>query len=631
MCGICGFISHEEKIEEKILKKMNDTISYRGPNDEGYYLTELNNIQYGLAHKRLSILDISNLGHQPMFSKNREIAVVFNGEIYNFLEIKKDLLKKGYKFLSTSDTEVIVKGYEEYGIDIVNKLNGMFAIAILDKKNEELYLIRDHLGVKPLYFYIQNKDLVFASELKPIMAYPFFKKEIDLDSLNTYLYYGYISGEKSIFKNIYKLLPGHYLKYKKGKIEINKYWSVKDAFLNKKVKNYSEEKWKEIIKSRLEKSIKERMVSDVPIGAFLSGGIDSSLIVSIMQSLSDKPIKTFTIGFNNLEYNEAEYAKKIADYLGTEHTEYYLDVEEAKNYINDIPLYYDEPFSDSSQLATMLVSKIAKEKVTVSLSGDGGDELFCGYSSYDHYLKLTKYLKIFKIIDKIPLSKYIIKNLNNKYSHIFYFTNFNNIINAGYLAYLNKNSIIKKIKNKKIEKSYLELNSITENIQEKAMLRDIINYLPNDILVKVDRASMAFSLESRAPFVDDYKFLELSFDIPHNLKYKNGEKKYILKQVLYDYIPKELVDRPKQGFGVPVINWLKKDLKYLLDKYLSEKYLREQNIFNEKDVKNILELFFKNINKEYNGVYVNNLVWNLLVFQLWYDRYMLIEKKDKKE
>ncbi len=621
MCGICGFISREN-ISEKNLKEMNETISYRGPNSEGYYLENINNINIGFAHKRLSIMDLSPFGNQPMFSFDKDVVVVFNGEIYNFLELKEELLKKGYRFLSTSDTEVIVKGYEEYGIDIVNKLNGMFAIAILDKKREELYLIRDHLGVKPLYFHFQDENLIFGSELKPIMKYPFFKKKINLNSLNEYLFHGYIAGEKSIFENTYKLLPGHYLKYKKGKIEIKEYWSIKKVFLNKNLENHSENDWKEIIKKHLRKSIKERMVSDVPIGAFLSGGIDSSLVVSIMQSLSDKPIKTFTIGFEEDSYNEAHYAKKIAEYLGTDHTEYYLKSEEIKKYIEDIPLYYDEPFADSSQLPTMMVSKLAKQKVTVSLSGDGGDELFCGYSSYDRYLRLAKYKNFFNLIQILPFKNKIIKNINTKYAHIFYFNDMDNIINAGYLNFLKKESIIKETFNKVPQERYLLLNKLSNNIQEKAMLRDMITYLPDDILTKVDRASMAYSLESRAPFVDDYKFLELSLKIPHNLKYKNNEKKYILKQILYDYIPKELIERPKKGFAIPIEKMLRTDLKFLLDKYLDKNFLKQQNIFKEKEVKKYLNLFLLGKNIELNGIYVNKLIWNLLVFQMWYKKYM---------
>lgn len=622
MCGICGYNSNKS-LGKRVLKKMNDKMIHRGPDAEGYYINNIDDREIGLAHRRLSILDLSPLGNQPMISKDNNIVIVFNGEIYNFIELKEELQKKGYIFNSTSDTEVIINGYIEYGISIIEKLNGMFAIAIYDKKDNAMYLIRDHIGVKPLYYYINENNLVFASELKSIMEFPFFKKDIDLDSLHTYLYYGYITGQKSIFKNVFKLLPGHYLKYKDGIVELKEYWSLEKKYLNRKEKDKSLDEWKKIIREYLEKSIKERMISDVPLGAFLSGGIDSSLVVSIMQSLSKNPIKTFTIGFENKAYNEANYAKEIAEYLGTDHTEYYLKEEEVKGIVEDIPLYYDEPFADSSQIPTMMVSRLAREQVTVSLSGDGGDELFCGYSSYEHYLELSKYIKIFNIFQLIPFKDKIIKKISSKYTHLFNFNNKNKIINAGYLNYIKKESLIKKYNKNNIEERYLKLNYLSKNIQEKAMLRDLITYLPDDILTKVDRASMSCSLESRAPFIDDYKFIELSFDVPHILKYKNNEKKYILKELLYDYIPKKLIDRPKKGFSIPIEDMLRTDLKYLLENYLGEEFIKKQNIFDEKKIKKCLEFFYKKKNIEYQGIYINKLIWHLLIFQMWYKKYIM--------
>lgn len=627
MCGICGYSSNKS-LGKQLLKKMNDTITYRGPNDEGYYIDNVEGREIGLAHRRLSILDLSALGKQPMISDDKNIVVVFNGEIYNFLEIKEELIRKGYIFNSTTDTEVIVNGYKEYGIDVIKKFNGMFAIAILDLRDKSLYLIRDHIGIKPLYYYYDKDNFIFGSELKPLMAYPEFKKEIDMNSLDTYLYHGYITGEKSIFKNTFKLLPGHYLKLKNNKIDIKEYWSIEENFKNREIKNFSEIEWKKKIKKHLEKSIKDRMISDVPIGAFLSGGIDSSLVVSVMQSLSKEPIKTFTIGFKDAEYNEAQYAKKIAEYLGTDHTEYYLESKEVEKYIETIPLYYDEPFADSSQLPTMLVSKLAKEKVTVTLSGDGGDELFCGYSNYEKYIKLKKYQRVSQLLNQPP--KIFFKNLNSKLSYLLYLDEEDKIINYGYLNYINQKSILKNLNKNFKESRYSKLNNLTNNIQEKAMLRDMITYLPDDILTKVDRASMAFALESRAPFIDDHKFIELSFNINHSLKYKNGIKKYILKELLYEYLPKELIDRPKQGFSIPIHKWLRTELKYLIDKYLSDEYILDQNIFNVTDIKKIKKIFINKKNQIYKGLSVESTIWNILVFQIWYDKYIkgvnLLEK-----
>ncbi|MEH1738793.1 asparagine synthase (glutamine-hydrolyzing) [Fusobacterium varium] len=624
MCGICGFIS-EKEITTENLKNMNNTINYRGPDSEGIYFEETDGKKIGLAHKRLAIMDLSPLGHQPMFSEDKNIIVIFNGEIYNFQEIKEDLEKKGYKFRSTSDTEVIVKGYEEYGIEIIEKLNGMFAIALYDKKDKELFLIRDRIGIKPLYFHIDEKDIIFASELKPILEYPYFKREIDKDSLSDFLHHSYISGEKSIFKNTFKLLPGSYLRYKNEKITIENYWSIKKEFLNKKIdEKLTEEQWKSKIKDFLEKSIKDRMISDVPLGAFLSGGIDSSLIVSIMQKISSKPIKTFTIGFEEKEYNEAENAKKIANYLKTDHTEYYMKIEELKKYIDKLAVYYDEPFADSSQLPTMLVSEIAKQKVTVALSGDGGDELFCGYSRYESLFKMQKLKNISKIINLIPFRDEIIKNIGNRYLRGFYFKNDSEIVNSEYLFYSHNKSIIKDY-NHKINERYFENIEISKNIQEKSMLKDMITYLPDDIMTKVDRASMAFSLETRAPFLDDHKFIELSFKIPHRYKYKNNEKKYILKEVLKEYIPENLIENKKKGFAVPIFKWLREDLKYLIDNYLSKEEIEKQQIFNSSDIEIIKRIFLEKTDGEikvYKGLDIDKTMWNLIMFQMWYQKYM---------
>lgn len=624
MCGICGFIS-EKEITTENLKNMNNTINYRGPDSEGIYFEETDGKKIGLAHKRLAIMDLSPLGHQPMFSEDKNIIVIFNGEIYNFQEIKEDLEKKGYKFRSTSDTEVIVKGYEEYGIEIIEKLNGMFVIALYDKKDKELFLIRDRIGIKPLYFHIDEKDIIFASELKPILEYPYFKREIDKDSLSDFLHHSYISGEKSIFKNTFKLLPGSYLRYKNEKITIENYWSIKKEFLNKKIdEKLTEEQWKSKIKDFLEKSIKDRMISDVPLGAFLSGGIDSSLIVSIMQKISSKPIKTFTIGFEEKEYNEAENAKKIANYLKTDHTEYYMKIEELKKYIDKLAVYYDEPFADSSQLPTMLVSEIAKQKVTVALSGDGGDELFCGYSRYESLFKMQKLKNISKIINLIPFRDEIIKNIGNRYLRGFYFKNDSEIVNSEYLFYSHNKSIIKDY-NHKINERYFENIEISKNIQEKSMLKDMITYLPDDIMTKVDRASMAFSLETRAPFLDDHKFIELSFKIPHRYKYKNNEKKYILKEVLKEYIPENLIENKKKGFAVPIFKWLREDLKYLIDNYLSKEEIEKQQIFNSSDIEIIKRIFLEKTDGEikvYKGLDIDKTMWNLIMFQMWYQKYM---------
>lgn len=635
MCGITGFINKMDVGLEK-LKKMNDTINYRGPDSDGYFVEDYNKeYQIGMAHKRLAIMDLSPLGHQPMFSEDENIVVVFNGEIYNFYKTKKELESKGYVFKSHSDTEVIVKAYQEWGIKCVEKFNGMFAISIYDKVTKDFYLIRDRTGVKPVYYYLTDNGLLFGSELKPMMEHPDFKKELDLDALSLYLYHGYITAPKSIFKNTFKLEPGKILKFNNGKIEISTYWSVEDQFKNRKIEKKTEEEWIKDLDDLLTDSIKDRMMSDVPLGAFLSGGIDSSLVVSIMQKISDKPVKTFTIGFEEPKYDEANYAKQVAKYLGTNHYELYLPIKKAEELIPKIPLFYDEPFADSSQLPTMLVSQLAREYVTVSLSGDGGDELFCGYGRYETILNLEKFIRCSKITNKIPLLKNIVTSVttNSKYRQFFEITNENNVINSGYKNYLNSYKLLKNYKNKFNEK-YEKIMNNTENLQEKNMLVDMITYLPDDIFTKVDRASMSVSLESRAPLVDDHRILEFSFSMPHDFKYKDGSKKYILKELLYRYLPKEMMDRPKKGFGIPIYDWLKTDLKNLVEANLDRKRIEKQGIFEWKEIESLLDNFFnyeteeKSANKLskkfklYKDGYIDRTIWNLLVFQMWYEKYM---------
>lgn len=636
MCGICGFI-YKDRVDGSRLKEMNDTINYRGPNSEGYFLDNYNKeYQIGMAHKRLAILDLSLLGHQPMYSDNKDIVVIFNGEIYNFYKIKSELKKIGYQFKSNSDTEVIVKSYQEWGIDCVKRFNGMFAISIYDRKTNDFYLIRDRMGVKPLYYHVNNKGIIFASELKPIIKHPDFKKEINLDALSLYLYHGYITAPYSIFKNTYKLEPGKILKFNDGKIESSIYWSVENSFNNRKIEMKSEEEWRTELDDLLTDSIKDRMISDVPLGAFLSGGIDSSLVVSIMQKISNDPVKTFTIGFDEPKYNEAAHAKKVAAHLGTEHHELYLPIKKAEELIPDIPVFYDEPFADSSQLPTMLVSQLARDHVTVALSGDGGDELFCGYGRYDTIIRLEKFIKYSKVANQIPFFKNIVQLVtsNSKYTQFFELINKDSIINSGYLNFINNYRLIKNY-NSKFEEKYQSIMKNAENLQEKHMLQDMVTYLPDDIFTKVDRASMCVSLEARPPLVDDHRILEFSLTIPHTLKYKEGIKKYILKELLYKYVPKEIIDRPKMGFGIPIYEWLKNDLSHLIEKYLSQEYIEKQHIFQWKEVEKIKKRFYnrsclnkvlpKNISKKYKlykDGYVDRTIWHILVFQLWYQEYI---------
>ncbi|MDE5865074.1 MAG: asparagine synthase (glutamine-hydrolyzing), partial [Lachnospiraceae bacterium] len=382
MCGICGFISRSTITTDQ-LRQMNDTMYHRGPDDHGEEIyTASDGYTVGLAQRRLSILDLSELGHQPMHSKDKRVSVVYNGEIYNFNEIKEEL--QDYSFCSSCDTEVIIAAYLKWGISCVDKFNGMFAIALFDRDSQNLYLIRDRIGKKPLYYWLNDGNLIFASELKPIMVCPGVERKIRTEIISRYLYHQYINAPDTIFEDIYKLEPGMILQFNMGKISTWKYWDVKKVYHEQRraeVSDYAQAK-KEL-KELLNRSVKMRMIADVPLGTFLSGGYDSSMITAIAQSQSEQPVKTYSIGFNEEKYNEAKFAKEVARHLGTNHTEMYIEEKEMFDLVGSIAKYYDEPFADSSQIPTMLVSSLAKQDVTVVLSGDGGDEFFCGYNAYD--------------------------------------------------------------------------------------------------------------------------------------------------------------------------------------------------------------------------------------------------------
>jgi asparagine synthase (glutamine-hydrolysing) len=618
MCGISGFVDASKTTDEELLKKMNDEMIHRGPDDRGSILIQTTSTHIGLSHRRLSIIDTSVLGHQPMLYEH--LSLVYNGEVYNFAEIKSSLLKAGYTFQSTSDTEVVLKAFHLYGIEAVNLFNGMFAIALYDKNEEALYLVRDRIGVKPLYYYALNKHFVFASELKPIMAYPAFEKKINTDALNLFLAHGYITGPVCIFEHVQKLEPGCYLKYKAQKIEIINYWSIQKQFENKTVSTASESTLLKGLDNLVTDAIQLRMIADVPIGSFLSGGIDSSLVSAVMQKNSNTPINTFTIGFEEKKYNEASYAKEIADFLKTNHHELYLPIKEVKELVHNIPHFYDEPFADSSQLPTMLVSKFARQHVTVALSGDGGDEFFCGYSRYDTVQRAKKMKPLGRILNtanKIINLEGILDKVDRRFIKGIYNNSDANIINQDYLS---TNTHLKGLvlgSKLNIESKYFDITCLSENIQEAHMLQDMVTYLPDDICTKVDRASMSVSLEAREPLLD-YRIAEYSFTVPHAFKYKNGVKKHLLKELAYQYIPKHLLDRPKMGFGVPVYEWLHTDLHYLVDETLNLEYIQKQGIFDENK---ILVLVAKFESRKHHDYYAR-LIWHLVVFQIWYKEYM---------
>ncbi len=645
MCGICGFFS-KNKITREDLVIMNDTMIHRGPNDSGAEIIDGHDgYRIGLAQRRLSILDLSPLGHQPMVSEDGRILVVFNGEIYNFLELKEEMTD--YPFKSTCDTEVILAGYLKWGKNFVDHIHGMFAIALYDRESDELILARDRIGKKPLYYWLENGNLVFGSELKPIIKCPGFVPRVNKSIIPRYMYQQYVNAPDSIFENVWQLEPGEMITFYKGQITKKKYWSIKDSYHRNALNPAgSYEEAKAELKKRLQKSVSKRMISDVPLGAFLSGGYDSSLITALAQENSESPVKTFSIGFNVPEYNEAEFAKKVAQHLGTDHTELYINESEMLDLVESIPDYYDEPFADESQIPTMLVCKLAKEKVTVALSGDGGDEFFCGYNIYENVAQAQKLdfpgaivnavgklpAGNGKLIDKFPFRVRVVAgNRDSETKTQFASDSYIKSAHAFMTGVEAMDPVLSMSDYKAGRfgddgfvpcKYPVESSYGVNDWQIRRMLLDMDTYLPGDILVKMDRASMKYSLECRCPIMDT-DVMEYSFAIPHRYKFMDGDKKHILKDIAYDYIPRDLLDRPKKGFGVPMDAWLRGPLKEKLEYYGDIRFLKNQGVFNPEYasgfIRNYLE---KGDGGPATGANFSKICWSFFNFQQWYERYM---------
>lgn len=629
MCGICGTIRKREITLER-LKEMNDTMYHRGPDDSGQEIYEMKDgYQVGFAQRRLSIMDLSVLGHQPMHSPDQRISVVYNGEIYNFKELREELAD--YPFRSDCDTEVIIAAYLAWGISCVERFNGMFAIALYDRKDETVYLIRDRIGKKPLYYWYQDGELVFASELKPIMTCPDFPAEIDRGVLSRFLYQKYINAPESIYRNVYKLEPGAILAFQGGQIRTWKYWSVSEVYrqaAENPVTSYEEAK--EQLKSLLVRAVSLRMIADVPLGSFLSGGYDSSLVTAIAQEVSASPVKTFSIGFREERYNEAGYAKAVAEYLGTDHTERIIDEKDILSLVESIPKYYDEPFSDSSQIPTMLVSALARERVTVALSGDGGDEFFCGYNQYERVAQAQKLdfagaavhalcslpgLRGLRVEKRLPFKVRVIAGNRDRETKTQFGAGNYPAMARAMVGELPSGMRALSV-HYPVESSYG-----VKNWQIRRMLLDMDTYLPGDILCKVDRASMKYSLEARCPILDA-DVMAFSYRIPHAYKYAAGDKKHILKDIAYDYIPKELLDRPKVGFGVPLDQWLRGPLREQLLSYVDSTLLKRQNLFDIPYLQKTIGRYLETGDRgPATGENYSGLIWSFFVFQQWYQAY----------
>jgi len=646
MCGIAGFYSRSQfKFDDAIIK-MNKAINHRGPDSGSSWFSMNSGIVLG--HQRLSILDLSDAGSQPMQSNSGRFILTYNGEIYNHLEIRSELEinNSKVKWRGNSDTETLIEAIDFWGIETsLKKIEGMFAFGIWDQKEQSLTLARDRIGEKPLYYGWQgdsdNKVFIFGSELKALKVHPQFKGFINRDVITLLLRHNYIPAPYSIYKNIFKLTPGHYLKLNKSNLDKNelpiskKYWSLAETAINGNINQLkqNEEEIQQDLEKLLKLSVKKQMISDVPLGAFLSGGIDSTTIVALMHSISNSPVKTFTIGFNENEYSEAEYAKKISKHLGTDHTELYVTSKDALNVIPKLPIIYDEPFSDSSQIPTFLVSQLTKQHVKVALSGDGGDELFCGYN---RYVMTSKFWKIFRLmplhVRKILASGFksisvdnwnmISRNLPilNKYP------NFGHKIHKGakVLEVEGINKLYQILSSHWLNPSELVIDSKEPRTllnkfmpgleelgnQQQMMVLDFLTYLPNDILVKVDRAAMSSSLETRIPFLN-HNLIEYVWKIPHSLKFRNGQGKWILRQILNKYVPKNLTDRPKMGFGVPIDIWLRGPLRDWAENLLGEKKLDDEGYFNSKLIR---EKWQEHLSGKRNW---QSELWNVLMFQAW--------------
>jgi asparagine synthase (glutamine-hydrolysing) len=623
MCGICGFIDFNTKSDIVFLNKMVSTLHHRGPNDRGSDVFKYNEATVGFGHTRLSIIDISSNGHQPMHFEH--LSIVFNGEIYNFNEIKNELINIGHHFKTQSDTEVILHAFSEWGDSCVSKFIGMYVFVILNKETNTATIIRDRAGVKPLFYYWKNGLFLFASELKAFHEHPNFEKKINENVVYQYMNFGYIPSPYCIFDNCAKLDPGHILTFNISTktFTIRKYWDVNDFYRLPNL-NISYNNAKNEVEKLLISAFEARMVSDVPVGVFLSGGYDSTAVAAILQSSRAEKIKTFTIGFED-DNNEAPYAKEIAKYLGTDHTEYYCTHKEAQEIIKNLPFYYDEPFADTSAIPTILVSRLSKESVTVVLSADAGDEIFAGYSIY------RQFLSDLAIINKIPdfsrktlaiplkFASKITRNekLKKKLEVLSDLLNTDNKLIAQRLF----ESYFKNTKNankRLFKKDYQCLTTCFDNdfigFKDDLSIAQAIGYkmyLQNDILTKVDCATMSVSIEGREPFLD-HRIIEFVAQLPSKYKYGHTQK-MILKDIVHKYIPKELMDRPKSGFTPPIYSWLKTDLKYLLDENLNG--INESGLFNSQYVEKIRKDFLNDKLQD------PTIIWKLIQFQMWYKKW----------
>ena len=652
MCGICGYFAPKKFSHwHDPIHNMNAAIAHRGPNDSGVWREE--SVGMTLGHQRLAIVDLTPAGHQPMISQSGRFVLIFNGEIYNHKDIRKQVqgTRRKLKWRGHSDTETLLEAFEAWGIEATLKRTvGMFAIAIWDREKRSLTLARDRMGEKPIYYGWQGEStesaFLFGSELKALKAHPSFQRVIDRGALSLFLRHNCIPAPYSIYENIYKLPAGHLLELNESDLYLRQltksrpYWSLVDI-VRSSVSGQAQVSDKNAINqldTLLRNSIRQQMVADVPLGAFLSGGIDSTTVVALMQAQSSRPVSTFSVGFHEAGYNEAMHAKAIAKHLGTEHTELYVNSKDVLAVIPKLPTIYDEPFSDSSQVPTFLVSEMTRRHVTVSLSGDGGDELFGGYNRYfkteQWWNKIRKvpfwmrhlvaqgllsvdaevWDRTGSFLASVSKSESRWGNLSHKITKLSGVLNLNDtqalyrhftthwpfpdeiVINGGEPSTF-------------VTQPPLHLDSAAENM----MVLDTLTYLPDDILTKIDRAAMAVGLETRVPMLD-HRVVEFAWSLPLSMKIRNGQGKWLLRQVLYKYIPKEFVERPKMGFGVPIDGWLRGPLRDWADSLLDESRLRQEGFFNPAPIR---QIWAEHLSGKRNWQYH---LWDVLMFQAWLEK-----------
>jgi len=647
MCGIAGFLDYKRKQGRdgliRIVTKMSDTMKRRGPDDSGSWCDE--NVSIALGHRRLSIIELSACGHQPMVSGNGRYVITYNGEVYNFKSIRQELEKKGQTFRGNSDTEVVLQAIEAWGVEAaVKQFVGMFAFAVWDRQERVLTLARDRIGIKPLYYGYLNGIFLFASELKALRAFPDLNFEVNREALAAYLRYNNVPCPFSIYKNIFKLPQGTILsvglKDANNDYSPQAFWSAKAAVEQGMRSSFSGTVDEAVssLEGLLAEAVGLRTISDVPLGAFMSGGIDSASVVALMQRQSARPINTFTIGFREPGYNEAENARIVSKYLGTRHTEMYVSPQEALSVIPELSLIYDEPFSDSSQIPTYLISKLTRQFVTVALSGDGGDELFAGYNRYSWAKKIWKKVSWAPKIVRHTLAANIGRIPPRKWEAILGSILPGNIRPSDPGNKMHK--LAQVLKADRAQEIYLWLVSHwkypqsvledgiepvtiaadpskwveTKDFRQQMMYLDLVSYLPDDILVKVDRASMAVSLEARVPLLD-HRVVEFAWRLPVAMKMYKGQTKYILRRILFKYVPEEFFKRPKMGFSIPLGDWLRGPLRGWAESLLNPRRIKEEGFFKPEAVS---DKWKEHLSAKSN---CQDYLWPVLMFEAWHDRW----------